>query len=57
MYEWTIYLIGQKIKVVAEGYMYDDATRTWAFYVGEDIVARAATSQVVAIVTGKKVEK
>ena len=56
MYEWTIYLIGQKIKVVAEGYMYDDVTRTWAFYVGEDIVARANAIQVLAIVMGKAVK-
>lgn len=57
MHEWTIYLIGQKIKVVAEGYMYDDETRTWEFFVGEDIVARANAIQVLAIVMGKAVKE
>lgn len=57
MHEWTIYLTGQKIKVVAEGYMYDDETRTWAFFIEESVVARANAIQVNAIVMGKAVKE
>lgn len=57
MYEWTIYLIGQKIKVIAEGYLYEDETRTWAFFVGEDFVARVSATSLCAIVMRKVVDK